>query len=125
MTAAIILKFLLHFRGQRRLFPFKGNAQFIFVFNLQKTSVNDCFIKILKSSVIKKVIVLKVPAFVIFPTSVMDLSEIQQRFKGHFLKELCISFNGVLFAQQIPNKLIVLCMEVLLCMYYYEVAFWL
>ena len=35
----------------------KGNAQFIFLCNPQKASVNVCFMKILKSTVIKKVIV--------------------------------------------------------------------
>ena len=29
----------------------KGNAQFIFLFNPQKSSVNDCLMKILKSTV--------------------------------------------------------------------------
>ena len=36
---------------------------------------------------------LKVRAFVIFPTSIMVLFEIHQRFKGHFLNELCVSFD--------------------------------
>ena len=36
---------------------FKGNAQLIFLCNSQKSSVNVCFIKILKSTVTKKVIV--------------------------------------------------------------------
>ena len=59
--------------------------------------------KILKSTVTKKVIVyfynlgekklLKVAGFVIFPTSIMVLLEIHQRFKGHFLKELRVSFK--------------------------------
>ena len=59
--------------------------------------------KILKGTVTKKVIVcyynlgeenfLKVAAFVIFPTSVMVLFEIHQRFEGHFLKELRVSFD--------------------------------
>ena len=36
---------------------------------------------------------LKAAAFVIFPTSIMILFEIHQRFKGHFLNELRVSFN--------------------------------
>ena len=35
----------------------KGNAQFIFLYNPQKSLVNVCLIKILKRSVTKKVIV--------------------------------------------------------------------
>ena len=55
-----------------------GNADFIFLCNPQKSSVNACFMKILKSTVTKKVIVcfyklLKVAAFVIIPTSIMAL----------------------------------------------------
>ena len=58
--------------------------------------------KILKNTVAKKVIVsfynlgyelLKVTAFVIFPTSLIVLFEFHQRFKGHFLNELCVSFK--------------------------------
>ena len=58
---------------------------------------------ILKSTVTEKVIVyfynlgevaaLKVAAFVIFPTSIMVLFEIHQRFKGQFLNELHVSFK--------------------------------
>ena len=36
---------------------------------------------------------LKVAAFVIFPTSITVLFEIHQRFKGHFLNELRVSFK--------------------------------
>ena len=36
-------------------------------------------------------------AFVIFSTSIMVLCEIHQRFKGHFLNELRVSFNEVLY----------------------------
>ena len=36
---------------------------------------------------------LKVAAFVTFPTSPMALFKIHQRFKGHFLDELRVSFN--------------------------------
>ena len=36
---------------------------------------------------------LKVAAFVIFPTSAMVLFEIHQRFKGHVFKELRVSFK--------------------------------
>ena len=59
--------------------------------------------KILKSTVTKKEIVcfynlgeklLKVAASVIFPTSIMVLFEIHERFKDHFLNELRISFKG-------------------------------
>ena len=69
--------------------------------------------KILKSNVTKKVTVCfnisfeenfwKVAAFVVFTTSIMVLFEIHQRFKGHFLKKLRVSFkkweclNRVLF----------------------------
>ena len=59
--------------------------------------------KMLKSTFTKKVIVcfynfrwwkfLKVAAYVIFPTSIMPLFEIYQRFKGHFLNELRVSFK--------------------------------
>ena len=59
--------------------------------------------KMLKSTVTKKVIVcfynfrwrkfLKVAAYVIFPTSIMPLFEIYQRFKGYFFNELRVSFN--------------------------------
>ena len=35
---------------------FKGNVQFIFLCNPQKSSVNVCLMKILKSTVVKKVI---------------------------------------------------------------------
>ena len=37
--------------------------------------------------------ILKVAGFVIFPTSIMVLFEMHQRFKGHFLNELRVSFN--------------------------------
>ena len=57
----------------------------------------------LKSTVTKNVIVcfynfrwrkfLKVGAYVTFPTSIMPLFEIYQRFKGHFLNKLRVSFN--------------------------------
>ena len=36
---------------------------------------------------------LKVAAFEIYPTSMMALFEIHQRFKGHFLNELRVSFK--------------------------------
>ena len=36
---------------------FKGNAQLIFLFNPQKSSVDVCLIKILKNTVTKKVII--------------------------------------------------------------------
>ena len=36
---------------------------------------------------------LKVAASVVFLTSIMVLPEIHQRFKGHFLNKLCVSFN--------------------------------
>ena len=58
--------------------------------------------EILKSTVTKKVIVcfynlgeqnFKVAAFIIFPTSIMALFEIHQRFRGHFLNELSVSFK--------------------------------
>ena len=35
----------------------------------------------------------KVAALVIFPISIMVLLEIHQRFKGHFLNELRVSFK--------------------------------
>ena len=60
--------------------------------------------KILKSTVTKKVIVcfycldekkiLKVP-FVKYPTTIMVLFEIHQRFKGYFLKGLRVSFKVI------------------------------
>ena len=60
--------------------------------------------KILKKTVTRKVIacfnnlserrkLLKVAAFVIFPTSMTVLFENHQRFKDHFLSALCTSFN--------------------------------
>ena len=59
--------------------------------------------KILKSTVTKKVImcfynirlrkILKVAAFIIFPTSKIVLLEIHLRFKGHFLNEMRLSFK--------------------------------
>ena len=76
---------------------FKGNAEFIFLCNLQKSSVNVCLMEILKSTVTKKVIVelynlveenfLNAATFVVFPTSIMVWFEIHQRFKGHFLNK--------------------------------------
>ena len=36
---------------------------------------------------------LKLAAFVIFPTSIMVLFEIHESFKGHICKELPVSFN--------------------------------
>ena len=39
--------------------------------------------------------ILKVAAFTIFTTSIMALLEIHQRFKGQFLNELRISFDGL------------------------------
>ena len=60
---------------------FKGNGQFIFLCNPQKSLVNVCLMKNLKSTVTKKSNcvflqfswrnLLKVAAFVIFPTSIM------------------------------------------------------
>ena len=40
-----------------QLMKFKGNARFIFLYNPQKSLVNVCLMKILKSTVTKKVIV--------------------------------------------------------------------
>ena len=73
------------------VFPgLKGNAQFILLYNPQKSSINVCLMEILKSTVTKKVIVgfynlgeenfLNVATFVVFPTSIMVLFEIHQRF---------------------------------------------
>ena len=73
--------------------------------NPQKSSVNVCLMKILKSTVAKKNVIvcffnlceekfLKLAAFVIFLTSVMDLFEIHQRVKGYFLNELHVSFKN-------------------------------
>ena len=86
----------------------KRNTQFILLCNPQKSSVNVCVMKILISSVSKKSVCfyklgvknLKVAVFVIFPTSIMVLFEIHQRFKGHFLNELRISFNMRLTCQR-------------------------
>ena len=89
---------------------FKENMQFIFLCNTQKSSGNVCLMKILKSNVHKKSNsmflqlrwrkLLKVAAFVIFPTPIMVVFEIHQRFKVTFSticaypKEisLCLSF---------------------------------
>ena len=74
----------------------KGNVQFIFFCNPQKSSVNVCIMEILKSTVTKKVIVcfnnlgeenfLKVAPFVIFPTSLIVLFEI------HSINESKVTF---------------------------------
>ena len=40
---------------------------------------------------------LKEAAFAIFPTSIIALFEIHQRFKGHFLNELRVSFKHRLY----------------------------
>ena len=40
---------------------------------------------------------LKVATFVIFPTSIKVLLDIHQRFKGHFLNELYVSFKHCFF----------------------------
>ena len=73
---------------------FKGNAQFIFLCNLQKSLFNFCLIMILKSNVTKKVIMgFNNLGEENFPTSIMVLFEIHQKFKGHFLNELCVSFK--------------------------------
>ena len=45
---------------------------------------------------------LKVEAFVIFPASIMVLFEIHQRFKGHILNELRVSFKKVFSLNQMP-----------------------
>ena len=84
---------------------FKGNTQFIFLCNSPKSSVNVCLMEILKSTVTKKVIVwfynlgeeniLNVATSVVFPTPIMVLFEIHQRFKGHFLNELRVSFENL------------------------------
>ena len=80
---------------------FEENVQFIFLCSPQKSSVNVCIMKILKSTVTKKVIVCfynlgeEVVAFIIFPTSIMVLFETHQRFKGHFLNELRVSFKNI------------------------------
>ena len=61
--------------------------------------------KLLTSTATKKVIVsfynlgeeniTKVGAFVMFPTSIIVLFEIYQRFKGHFLNECGVSLKGL------------------------------
>ena len=76
--------------------------------NPEKSSVNVRLMKILKSTVTKKVIVcyynlreknfLKVAAFVIFPTSIMVLFKIHHSFTGHFLNELHVSYKECLTA---------------------------
>ena len=78
--------------------------QFIFLCNSPKSLVIVSLIKILKSTVHKKsncVFLylrwrkhLKVAAFVIFPTSIMVLLEIRQRFKDHFFNESRVFFKG-------------------------------
>ena len=47
---------------------------------------------------------LKVAAFVIFPTSIKVLFETHQKFSGHFLKELRDSFN-VIENKNVPSSL--------------------
>ena len=73
---------------------FKGNTEFIFLCNPQKSSVNVCLMKILKSTVTKKnncvflllrcKKLLKVADFVIFSTSIMVLFEICKGSKVTF-----------------------------------------
>ena len=69
----------------------------------QKLSPYVSLMKILKSTVTKKIIlcfynlsekkILKVAPLVIFPTCIKVLFKIHQRFKGHFLNELRVSFK--------------------------------
>ena len=65
-----------------------------------KNHRNVCLMKILKSTVHKKsncvFLSLGEENFEkqqLLQTSIMVLFEIQQRFKGHFFTELCVSFN--------------------------------
>ena len=60
----------------------KWNAQFIFLCNLQKSSINVCLINLLKKHCHKNVTVF-LAAF-IFSTSIMVFFEIHQKFEGHF-----------------------------------------
>ena len=81
---------------------FKGKVQFIFLCNPQQAFANVCLMKKLKSTVTKKVIVCFYNfceenfwkwqlLYIIFPTSMMVLFEIHQRFKGHLLSKLRVS----------------------------------
>ena len=59
---------------------------------------NCVFINLVKRKI------LKVAAFVTFAISIMALFEIYQRFKGHFLNDLCVSFKSY-FLLKIPKFL--------------------
>ena len=61
---------------------FKGNAQFLFLRNPQRLSVNVCLMKTIKKDCQELCVFLKVAAFVTFAISIMVLFEIHQRFKG-------------------------------------------
>ena len=83
-------------------FIFKGNAQFIFLCNPQKSSVNVWIMKISKSTVRKK----KLFLFISYVKKTFKSSRFYNisnfhngfvwnpRFKGHFLNELRVSFNN-------------------------------
>ena len=73
----------------------RGNAQFIFLFNPKKSSVNVCLMKILKSTVTKNVVVC-IYNFCNISNFLNGLFEIHQRFKGQFLNELRVSFKNYL-----------------------------
>ena len=63
----------------------KGNAQFLFLCNPQKSTVNILFLITL---------VKKSSSFCTFPVSKMVLLEIHERFKGHVLNQLRVSFKN-------------------------------
>ena len=78
---------------------FKGNVQFMFLCNPQKSSVNVCFMKILKSTVTKSNCVFyslgeEKAVSVRFLTSIMDLFKFHHMLKGHFLNKLRVFFKG-------------------------------
>ena len=103
MKIYIYLVFDFHTNKVNVTVALKGNAQFLFLCNPQKSSVNVSLMKIIEEHCHKKkelcVFVdlvkktLKVTAFETFPISIMVLFEIHQGFKGRFLNELYVSFK--------------------------------
>ena len=93
-------------------FIFKGNAQFLFLYNLQKSSVNVYLMKTFKKHCYRKTNcvflkfqgrnLLKVAAFTTFPISIMVSFEIHQRFKSHFLNKLRVSFKNTVWFPWLP-----------------------
>ena len=96
-------------RQWRRSGVFEGDAQFIFFCNPQKSSVSVCLMKILKSTVKRKRRKeenwRKLSNFCNISNFKTALFEIHQRFIGHFLNKLRVSYN-VNFKQISHNGLV-------------------